>query len=385
MPQLSPAVTAMPRSGIRAVMDLAWATPGCIHLEVGEPSFPTPTHVLDAAARALRDGHTRYAPNAGLPELREALAGKVAKRNHLQAAPEDVVVTSGGIGALLTALLAVAIPGGQVLVPDPGWPNFAMITRLAGMEPVAYRLRADTGFLPTVNDLEEAAGPQARVLVLNSPSNPLGTVLPEPRLAELLAFARDRDLWVVSDECYDEIVLDPADGAGHVSAAAVAEPERVLSVFTFSKTYAMTGMRVGYVVGPPGTGQTLAKLQEATIACVNTPAQHAALAAVTGPQDAVGQMRAAYRDRRDAATALLDRHGLPYLRPSGAFYLWVDIHDRAASAHDFAMALLRDRQVALAPGTAFGPTGEGWVRLSLATDTDLLLEGVERLATFRAA
>jgi aspartate aminotransferase len=375
-----PALTAatMPRSGIREVMDLAWATPGCIHLEVGEPSFPTPAHIVEAVAEAIRGGWTKYVPNAGIDELRTALAKRIAEHNGFTVDPEQVIVTNGGIGALFTSMLATGEAGDGVLIPDPGWPNFAMIAQLHGLRAQPYRLRAEDGFLPTCDALAAAADAGTRVLMLNSPSNPLGTIIPADRLAEILAFAAERDLWVISDECYDAITFDDT----WASTAAVGEQDRVLTVGTFSKTYAMTGLRVGYAVVPRVLAPVLAKLQEPIVACVNATAQRGALAALTGPQDAVEQMRLAYAERRDALAALFDRLGVRYLKPSGAFYMWVEIAGRADDAHTFAMELLRERGVAVAPGTAFGASGEGWIRLSLATDLDSLLEGARRLADF---
>lgn len=378
MPVPAPTAATMPRSGIREVMDLAWATPDCIHLEVGEPGFATPAHIVEAVGEAARTGWTKYVPNAGIQELRVALADKVAKHNGFRVSPEQVIVTNGGVGALFTGMLATGEPGDGVLIPEPGWPNFAMIAQLHQLRSQPYVLRAEDGFLPTVAALEAAADAGTRMLVVNSPSNPLGTIIPADRLAEILAFAADRDLWVVSDECYDAITFDDT----WVSTAAVGEPDRVVTVGTFSKTYAMTGLRVGYAVVPESLSPVLAKLQEPIVACVNATAQRGALAALQGPQEPVDRMRAAYQERRDAVTALFDEAGVEYLRPSGAFYLWVSIAGRGGDSRMFALDLLRERGVAVAPGTAFGPSGEGWVRLSLATDLDLLLEGARRLAGF---
>jgi len=375
-PAAAPTAAGMPRSGIREIMDLAWGTPGCIHLEVGEPSFPTPAHVVEAAAKAARDGWTKYVPNAGLPALREAVAAKLHRCNGVNVPAEQVVVTAGGVQALYAAMLAVSEPGDQVLLPDPGWPNFGMIAHLLHLEPVHYSLQAEHAFLPSVEDLERAVTPQTRLIVVNSPSNPLGSVIPAPLLEEILRFAERHNLWVLSDECYDAITLEP----GFTSAAAVGDPERVLSCYSFSKSYAMTGWRVGYVAAPAAVAPVLQKLQEPVIACVNAPAQMAALAALTGPQDVVAEMVATYRQRRDLLQSLLESEGMTMLRPAGAFYAWVSLGGDARPALEFSRQLLTDRQVAVAPGTAFGPQGEGWLRLSLAAETDLLLEGTRRLA-----
>jgi aspartate aminotransferase len=378
MPALADHARQMPRSGIREVMDLAWSMEDpVIGLHVGEPSFATPEHVLDGARRALDRGDTRYVANAGIPALREAIAGKVAARNGLEAGPAQVVVAAGGMQALYAALSATVGAGDEVLVPDPGWPNFAMAVQLLQARPVGYPLHPDDAFLPDPAELGRRVTDRTRALVVNFPSNPLGSVLPTDLAQRLCRFADQYDLWLISDECYDAITFE----AEHVSPARYDEQDRVLSCFSFSKTYAMTGLRVGYLIAPETVADTAAKMQETLIACVNAPAQHAALAALEGPQDFVEVMRRAYHERRDAAAAQLDAAGVEYLLPHGAFYMWVDVRDRCSGdVKAWALDLLRERYVAVAPGTTFGAEGEGWVRISLATDTDDLLEGLDRLA-----
>jgi aspartate aminotransferase len=363
----------MPRSGIREVMDLAWSLPGpVIGLHVGEPSFPTPEHVREGARHALDRGETRYVPNAGIPPLREAIAAKRAVQ------PEQIVVSAGGMEALYVALSATVSFGDEVLVPDPGWPNFAMAVQLLQGRPVAYPLRPGNGFLPDVETLVGLVTERTRALVVNSPSNPLGAVLPADVAEALCRFADAHDLWLISDECYDEITF----GTEHVSPGRFDDQDRVLSCFSFSKTYAMTGMRAGYLVAPESVAATAAKMQEPLIACVNAPAQYAALAALEGPQEFVETMRRTYHERRDAAAARLDRAGVGYLLPQGAFYMWLDVRDRCGDdVKAWALQLLRERNVAVAPGTTFGAEGEGWIRISLATETDVLLEGVRQLAS----
>jgi aspartate aminotransferase len=382
MPTLAEHARRMPRSGIREVMDLAWSMSApVIGLHVGEPSFATPEHVLDGARRALDRGETRYVANAGIPALREAIAGKVAERNGLHVEPEQVVVAAGGMQALYAALSATVGAGDEVLIPDPGWPNFAMAVQLLQARPVGYPLHPDDAFLPDVAELGRLVTDRTRALIVNFPSNPLGAVLPAELAERLCRFADAHDLWLISDECYDAITFD----AAHVSPGVYDEQDRVLSCFSFSKTYAMTGMRVGYLVAAGAVAHTAAKLQEPLIACVNAPAQYAALAALEGPQDFVEVMRRAYHERRDAAAALLDGAGVGYLLPQGAFYMWIDVRDRCGGdVKAWALELLRERHVAVAPGTTFGAEGEGWVRISLATDTDDLLEGLDRLAAVPA-
>lgn len=379
MPQLSRAAETMPRSAIREVMDLAWNVAGpVIGLHVGEPSFTAPDHVLEAARDAYAAGETHYVPNAGIMELRRAISEKLATQNKVEATPEQVIVSAGGVEALFVAFSLTLMAGDELLIPDPGWPNFAMAAQLIQATPVRYPLHPQNGFRPDPAELDALVTERTRAVLVNSPSNPLGTVLPTEDVEALVRFAERHDLWLISDECYDALTF----GTEHVSPGRFDRDGRVLSCFSFSKTYAMTGLRVGYLVAPEPVALTAAKLQEPLISCVNAPAQSAALAALRGPADDVEMMRATYHQRRDAATALLDAQKIGYLRPQGAFYLWVDVRDRCAGdVRAWSLDLLRDQHVAVAPGTAFGPAGEGWVRVSLATDTDDLLEGLRRIGS----
>ena len=371
--------STMPVSRIREIMELAWEDPEVIHLEVGEPDFPTPEHVVEAAYEAARTGHTRYAPNAGLPELREALADKVTRRNRYEANPDQVLVTQGGIQALYLVLLALLEPGDEVMLPDPAWPNFRMIAHLLGARVLPYPLVSQGDFLPRLEDLERLVTPRTRAILVNTPSNPLGTVVPRELVEPLLEFARRQDLWYISDEVYDEIVFDDA----FVSAGAVADAsDRLVSVYSFSKVYAMTGWRVGYLVAPPDLAKLLTGMQEPIVSCVNTPAQLAALAAVTGPQDIVREMRESYQERRDELLEILERGNLSSSQPSGAFYVWTDISAANVPSMDFARSLIEREHVAVAPGSAFGDLGEGYVRLSLASSREDLLDGASRLVRF---
>lgn len=377
-PQPAANAAGMPRSGIRVVMDLAWAHPGTLRLEVGEPSFPTPPHIVEAAARAARDGWTHYVPNAGIPALREALADKLRSHNGIAAEGDQVVVTNGGVQALYLAMTAVADAGDEVLLPDPGWPNFESMAHLLHLRVRRYRLRPENDFLPDPAEIEALCGDRTRAVLVNSPSNPLGTIVPANVLAAIAAVADRRNLWVISDECYDAIAFEP----GFASLAAVGDPGRTITCCSFSKTHAMTGWRVGYAHAPPHAAAVLTKLQEPTIACVNAPAQHAALAALTGPQDHVRTMVATYRHRRDALLAHLHACGLTCHPPAGAFYAWVPAPDTGLDGLDLAVRLVREEAVAVAPGSVFGPSGDGWVRLSLAAEESDLIEGATRLAHF---
>jgi aspartate aminotransferase len=375
MTDISARAAGLPNHPIREVMELAWRRPDAIRLEVGEPGFPTPPHIVEAASRAAREGHTKYTPNAGIVPLREAIAEKIARVNGYEAAPEQVVVGNGGTQILHLVLLALTDPGDEVLLPSPAWPDFVQMAHLLGVTPRLYHQTPETAFLPSIEQLEELVTPSTRLLLVNSPSNPLGAVVPASLHTEIVAFAERHNLWLISDECYDEIAFDGT----FASPMAVAPSPRIISVHSFSKVYAMTGWRVGYCVAPPDVASALTQLQEPLISCVNAPAQMGALAALLGPQDVVAEMRDAYRDRRDAAVALLREAGVGVLEPAGAFYLWVDISRSGRSSRDFVISLINERGVACAQGTAFGAVGEGFVRLSMASERHVLLEGARRL------
>ncbi len=307
---VSAEIAAIPVSGIRELMNAAWDVPGAILLAAGQPNFPTPPHVVQAATDAALAGKTEYVSDAGIPELRAALAEKIRRVNGYEVTPANVIVSAGGGEGIFATLAALLAPGDGILLPDPGWPNFAMGAGMLRARTLFYPLDASNDYLPEIADLERLCDERTKVLLINSPSNPLGTVIPRERMRELAAFAERRGLWLVSDECYDEIVFDD----GFVSAAAVADPDRTIAIYTFSKTYAMTGWRVGYVAAPLRVTAQLAKLQEPLISCVNTPAQYAALAALNGPQaiveeHAVGVPRAARRGLRAARARRRHRAG----------------------------------------------------------------------------
>lgn len=376
MPVIAPHVRTVPASGIRRVLELAWTVPDAVVLCVGEPDLPTAPHVLAAARDALARDDTRYTPNGGIAPLRDALAAWLDPEHALPVRRDNVWVTAGGAQALHLGLGLTAGAGDGVLVPDPGYPPFTMATQLLQAVAQPYVLRAQDGFLPDPAAVEAAITDRTRVLLLNSPSNPLGTTLPADLVAELVDVARRHDLWVLSDECYAAFTGD----VPHVPAARFDTDGRVLTLHTFSKTYAMTGFRVGALVVPDALAPLMPRVQEAIVSCVNSPAQYAALAALTGPQDAVEHARRTYRDNRAVATQVLDRLGIPWLPATGGLYLWADVsHASGGDVAAWAEDLVRTRGVAVAPGSAFGPAGEGWVRISLTASADDLCRGLTRL------
>ena len=375
-------IVQMPRSGIREIMDLASTLPGVIHLEVGEPSFETPAHIVEAACEAARQGYTKYTPNTGLLSLREKLVGKLQRVNGVSVSPENVVVTAGAVCGLATSLMAVVEPGDEVLIPDPGWPNYESMVAITHGVLRRYSLRPAEGFLPNQATVEEGISSRTKAIVINSPSNPTGAVFPREVMGWLVRLAQKHGIFLVSDEVYEDVVFD----GEHVSALSFGDGgDRVIGVFGFSKSYAMTGWRLGYVVASREIAAAVGKLQEPLVSCASAVSQKAAEAALDGPQDCVAQMREAYRRRRDLAAGLLMQHGVDFLLPSGTFYLMVDISRSGVDSYTFAKTLLKETGVAVAPGATFGPGARDYVRLSLATSDEQLAEGINRLAVFLAA
>jgi aspartate/methionine/tyrosine aminotransferase len=376
MPHLAPHILTVPASGIRRIYLLASELDNVISLSVGEPDVPVAPHIAQAAKDAWDRDDTNYTANGGIPELRSAIVAKLARDNNLHVDVEQVWASIGATQALQQAMHLTLSAGDEVLVPDPGYTVFTMGPRMLDAVPVPYSLRPDRGFMPDLDGLETLVTPRTRVLIVNSPSNPLGSVFPESVLRDLLDFAKRHDLWVLSDEVYEYFTWDQP----HVSLASLDEDDRVFTVFSLSKTYAMTGIRIGYLVTPRGMAQTMRSVQEASISCVNTPGQYAGIAAITGSQQNVADARAHYQENIAAATALLDEKGIEYLRPAGTFYLWARVdHVSNGDVADWAERFLLEEHVAISPGSAFGRTGEGWIRVSLAANRDELLAGLDRL------
>lgn len=363
------------RSGIREMMDSAAALDGVLHLELGEPDFPTPAHIVEAVGRAQRDGLVKYTLSRGTAVLRELLSEKLRERNGLDAPPERIVVTAGGTLAVYTALASLLDAGDGVLIPDPGWPGAGLAVTLLHARPLRYRLLPGEGYLPDLDQLESLAG-DARVLFLNTPSNPTGAVLERETLERMLGIAERNGLVVLADEVYEDIVFD----TDHVSIGSLGYEGRVITVFSFSKGYAMTGWRVGYAVAPADVVEAMVQAQETIVACPSWTGQKAAEAALTGPQEPVLAMRDSYRARRDTAVAALREHGLLIAEPRGTFYAMADVGALGEDSFEIARRLLFEQRVAVAPGETFGPAGRGTVRLSLASPPEVVAEAIGRIA-----
>lgn len=378
MKSLASIPSNMPRSGIRVLMEMASKLKNVIHLEVGEPSFPTPRHIIESAFEAARQGYTKYTSNSGFLSLREAISVKMKRVNGVDVPPDCIIVTVGGIGGLSTSMLALVDPGDEVLVPDPGWPNYYSLVAISGAKVVKYPLFSANGFIPDVKDVEERISKKTKVLLVSSPSNPCGSVFPREVVLSLINLAEKFGFYILSDEVYEEIIFD----GKHISFASAEEGSHTISVFSFSKTYSMTGWRIGYVVAPNSASSLISKLQEPFVSCVSAISQKAAEAALLGPQESIVEQREVYKSRRDRVVKMLDDAGLLINIPEGAFYILADISSTGMDSNTFAKKFLEDSHVAVAPGETFGDNTAHCVRISLATKDDELIEGVGRLCEF---
>ena len=348
-----------------------------IHLEVGEPDFPTPAHIVEAGVRGLRDGHTRYGPPAGTPALREAIAEHLAERG-VQASPEHVLVAPGAKPILFFGFLATLAPGDEALVPDPGFPIYASMVRFCGATPVSVPPRLLEGRALDLDALERAITPRTRMVVFNSPSNPTGAVVPSADLQRLAALAVKHDLWVMADEIYRRIRY------GEEAPSIAALPgmrDRTIVVDGFSKAYAMTGWRLGWGLFPAALSSHAVRLVINSNTCTAAFVQDAGLAALRGPQEVVDEMVARFRERRDAIVGRLSRiRGVRCHAPAGAFYAFPDVRALPLPAAVLADRLLEEEAVALLDGAGFGAGGAGHLRLSFAASLESLEEAAERFA-----
>jgi len=365
-------------SKTRRMFALAERLPDVLNLAVGQPDFATPAHVVAEAKAAMDRGDTRYTHSLGITELRGAIAEKVVSANLIPAGHDWIAVTVGAMEGLILSMLATLDPGDEVLVPDPGYTNFIGQVRLASGRAISYNVDPPD-FRIDVADLRRAVSERTRAILLCSPSNPTGGVLRRGNLEEIAEVAREHDLLVYSDETYEALVYD---GVEHVSIGSLPNmAERTVSVFSFSKAYAMTGWRVGYVVAPPPLVERMNVLQEHLVSCASSISQHAALAALTGPQDCVTEMRAAYDERRRfLVEALKAIPGFTCPKPAGAFYAFPDVRCLGGGSDAIADRLLHEARVATVPGTAFNSRGEGFLRIGYAASMDLLEESVGRIA-----
>lgn len=391
--RLSRAAIEVPGSGIRDVFDRVDGFPGAISLCLGEPSETAAAHVVEAACESARAGRTRYTNILGIPEFREAAARYTSRVKGLSYDPScEIQAIDGATIGLYLALRAVVDRGDEVIVPSPFFTSYEAAALLCGARVVTVALRPENGMRLSADDIERAVTPRTRAVVVNSPGNPTGAVTPASELARLGEVCRRHGLWAISDEVYHAFVFGPeragAGAAGTLSAAPsiAAAPgmrERTIVVESLSKTFAMTGWRIGYLLAPAPVIELTAKIAELMHSSVNSVSQYAGAAALDGPLDHVARMRESYRRGRDEVTSALA--GCPALRvvaPEGAFYAFVDVRPTGLDDDQFSRLLLEREEVAVVPGRAFGDEGAGFVRLSYAGDPAELREGLRRLRSF---
>jgi aspartate aminotransferase len=352
-----------------------------IHLEIGQPDFETYPHVALAGIRAIATGKTRYNPPSGLPALRQALAAQAGQQRGMAFVPEQVIIAPGTKPMILLPLLALLEPGDEVLYPDPGFPSYEAAIGLAGGKPVPVPLLERRGYDLDLEAFDVLLGDRARAVILNSPSNPTGGIHAPETLAHIADVARDRDLWVLSDEIYARLVYDMPPTELKSIASLPGMAERTIIADGFSKTYAMTGWRLGYGLMPQSLAEKMDLLLTHSVGCTATFTQFAGLEAVQGPQDQVDAVVALFRQRRDLIVDGLN--AIPGVRcpvPQGAFYVFPNVEAFGRSSGELADYLLEEAGVAVLPGTAFGRNGEGYLRLSYANSRENISKALEEMA-----
>lgn len=377
---LAPAAKEMRPSGIRKFFDLAADMPHCISLGVGEPDFKTPWSIRDAGIRSLEQGRTKYTANAGLKELRAEICRYLNRRMDLSYQPENVLVTVGGSEAIDMTIRALVAPGDEVIIPEPCFVCYEPITQLTGGVPVHIATKAEDEFRLTPEALRAAITPRTKLLILPFPNNPTGAVMDRQTLEGIAEVLRGTDIMVLSDEIYAELTygLDR-----HVSIASLpGMKERTIVVNGFSKAYAMTGWRLGYAVGPQPVISVMTKIHQSCIMSAPTTSQYAAIVALRSCDDEIEIMRDEYNRRRRYVVKALNDMGLTCFEPRGAFYVFPCIRVSGLTSEEFCERLLREQEVAIVPGDAFGSSGEGFARISYAYSVDHLETAMRRIRRF---
>ena len=377
---LAPAAKAMRPSGIRKFFDLAADMPHCISLGVGEPDFKTPWSVRNAGIRSLELGRTKYTANSGLKELRGEICNYLQRRFDLHYKEENILVTVGGSEAIDLTIRAVVQPGDEVIIPEPCFVCYEPITQLTGGVPVHIATRAEDQFRLTADQLRAAITPRTKLLIFPYPNNPTGAVMSAAEMEEIAAILRETNVLVLSDEIYSELTygLDR-----HVSIASLpGMAERTIVVNGFSKSYAMTGWRLGYAAGPAPLVKVMTKIHQSCIMSAPTTSQYAAITALRQCDDQIEMMRDEYNRRRRYVVKALNDMGLTCFEPRGAFYVFPSIQISGLTSSEFCEQLLREKEVAIIPGSAFGASGEGYARISYAYSVDHLQTAMKRIREF---
>lgn len=366
-------------SGIRKFFDLLADMGDVTALTVGQPDFVTPWHIREAAIQSLERGHTYYTSNSGLPELRLEVTNYMRRRFGLEYSADEVLVTVGGSEAIDVAVRSLINPGDEVIIPMPSFVCYEPIARMAGAVPVIINTKAENGFKLTADELKAAITPKTKLLVLPYPNNPTGAILDREELSALADVIRETNIAILSDEIYAELTF----GKTHVSIASIeGMAERTVIASGFSKAYAMTGWRLGYLCGPRAWIKQMTKLHQYAIMCAPTVSQFAAVEALKNGDDDIEEMRAEYNRRRVFIAEGLREIGLPVMMPEGAFYIYPYIGGFGLSSEEFCQRLLMEEKCAIVPGTAFGECGEGYARISYAYSVRHISEALEKIGRF---
>ena len=348
-----------------------------IHLEIGEPDFDTPVNIRNAAKKALDDGYTHYGPSAGLPAFREVLAEEVSAGWGVEVTPEQVVVTPGAKPIMFFAILALIDAGDEVIYPNPGFPIYESVIEFVGAKAVPIVLREENEFEMDIDELRELITPKTRMLIINSPENPTGGVLSKDNLAAIADMVRGKDITVLTDEVYHRIIYE---GEHHSIFSEPGMASQTILLNGYSKTYAMTGWRLGYGVMPADLAEKVAQLQTNSNSCTSSFTQMAGIEALKGPQDEAEKMVAEFRRRRDVIVDGLNAiDGISCLNPRGAFYVFPNVREVGLGCRQLADRLLQEGGVAVLPGTSFGQHGDGYLRFSYANSVANIEEGLNRI------
>ncbi|CAB1249969.1 pyridoxal phosphate-dependent aminotransferase [Clostridium sp. MT-14] len=374
--------TEIPRSSIRKMFDIASTMDNVISFAVGEPDFITPRNIIDAAKKALDAGETHYTPNAGILPLRKAVSKKLKEYNGIDYDPEtEIIITTGGMEALMLSMITAFNQGDEIILTDPCWTNYPNQVLICGAVPKFVQVFEEDSFIYNPDKLAKAITPKTKAIIINSPANPTGGVASREVLEDIAKIAIKYDLLVFSDEVYRRFVYDDVKFSSITSIKSMKE--RTILIDSFSKSYAMTGWRVGFTAGPKEIISNMTKLQENVCACVNSATQFAALEALEGPQDSLNNMIEKYAERRKLIyDGINSIENLSCKKPKGAFYAFINITKTGLTSEEFAMRLLKEARVVVVPGTGFGKHGEGFVRISYATSNQNIEEGIKRINNF---
>lgn len=382
MVQISKIAQEIQGSTIRKMFNMASNMTDTVSFALGEPDFTTSQNIIDAACKALQEGQTHYTPNAGILPLRQAITKKLKRKNNVDIDPEtEIMITAGGMEALMLVMMVALNPGDEVIFSDPFWTNHPSQVLMCGAIPRFVKVYEEDGFVYNPDNVRKAINKNTKAILINSPANPTGGVAGRETLEEIARIAVENDLLVITDEVYQHLIYDNEEFVSIASMPGMKE--RTIIIDSFSKSYAMTGWRIGYAAGCTEILQNMIKLHENVVSCINTPSQYAAIEAIEGPQDYLQHMLDKYAIRRKLIVEGINSiEKLSCIKPKGAFYAFPNITKTGMTSEEFAVELLKKTGVVVVPGSGFGEAGEGFIRISYATSEEKIKEGLKRIKNF---